>query len=97
MWMYGLQILGVSLLLVLTLSNTVFLQKLIVSELVKFPPLIKPKVHYHFHKTPSVAPILSQINPVHALPPTLIKICFSIILPFAPRSSKRSSSFKVAH
>ena len=45
------------------------------------------KVYYHVQKSPSLAPVLSQINPMYAPASYFLKVNFSIIFPFTPRSS----------
>jgi len=52
--------------------------------------LWKPKLNYRIHKNPSLAPILSQMNPVHNFSPHLPKIHSNTILPSTPRSSEWS-------
>jgi hypothetical protein len=54
----------------------------------EFPQiLLNPKVHYRVHKSRSLVPVLSQINPVHTTPSYLSKIHFRIIIPSMSRSS----------
>jgi hypothetical protein len=42
--------------------------------------LWNPNIHYRVHKSPSLNPTLSQMNPVHALTPYYFNIHFNIFL-----------------
>jgi hypothetical protein len=51
--------------------------------------LCNPNVHYRVHKSSPLICNLTQTNPVHASSPILfLIICFNIIVPSLPRSSK---------
>jgi len=64
--------------------------------------LWKPEVHYNPHNSPPFVPVLSQINPVHALPSYSFSIYWNTVLPLtdicaklSPNSTQNCSSVYV--
>jgi len=78
-------------------SRRVPLEKLIVTQLVKFPILLwNPKALYRVHKSPSLLPIRSKMNPVHIFLPYFPKIHSSVIVPSTLMSSEWSLPFRIS-
>ena len=55
------------------------------------------KFRHYICKGLPIFPILSQKNPDYVLPLNLFKIHFNITLPFTPKSSTKSLSFRFPH
>jgi hypothetical protein len=56
--------------------------------------LWNPEVHYRVQNSPPLVPVLSEMHPVHTLPPCSRKIQSNIIFPSTPRSSEWSLPFR---
>jgi hypothetical protein len=56
--------------------------------------LLNHRLYYCVHKSRPLDPVLSQMNPIHNLPPHFSNISLNIIVPSTPRFSKWSFPFK---
>jgi hypothetical protein len=82
-----------TLLDILTSCSRVPLEKQTVAKLIKtFPVFYGTRLFITMFRR-SLALLLSQMSPVHILPPYFSKIHLNNILPYTPRSSERSLHF----
>jgi hypothetical protein len=67
--------------LITYLRSSAFPEKLPIAQPFRiFPAILRnPKVHHRVHKSPLLAHILSQFDPVHTIPSYLSKIHFNIV------------------
>jgi len=54
-------------------------------------------IHTSYHKSISLDPVLSQMNPVHAVPSYFFKTHFNIMLPSTPRFYQQVSRLQFPH
>jgi hypothetical protein len=82
----------------LALWSKILLEKLIRSQLVKFPRVVwNPKFYYRMHKCSPPVPIECQIYPVHSLTSHFLKIHLNILFLTRLVSSKSSLSLRLPH
>jgi hypothetical protein len=77
----------------LTPCSRIFIEKIVsrsASQIIR--NLWNPKVLYRFHKSPSLDPVLSQINPFHIITPCSVRL--NIVLASTHKSSKGLLRFK---
>jgi len=62
-----------------------------------FPHFVNPMVHYRDHNSPTLVPILRQINAVCSFPSCLLKIHVNIIVHYTARSYKEFLAVRFFH